>query len=374
MNQLRILETSNGELPLPAFMPDATRGVVRTLDAKELQDSGIKCLMVNALHLSNHPGIYVIKKHGGIHQFMGWDGPIFSDSGGFQVFSLINGSSKMGSVTNRGFVYRLTKGGKKNILTPEKSIQKQFQINADVMFCLDYCTHPEANEKLQTESVQITIEWAKRCKQEFERQLNQQKITGKPPLLLAVIQGGNSKELRKRCAERLFEIGFDGYGYGGWPVDQEGNLVEAVEMVAEGVTGDYPLHGLGIGKPGNIVQAFRMGYNLFDCVLPTRDARHNRLYIFNDKIENLNFEEKDFYDYHYIQDNRHARDTKPVDEYCDCFCCQNYSRAYLHHLLKIEDPLLNRLATIHNLRFYSKLMELLQERANVAAWSLEPRA
>jgi queuine tRNA-ribosyltransferase len=360
MNHLDILETSKGKLSLPAFMPDATRGVVRTLDAKDLQDSGIKCLMVNALHLSNHPGTFVIKKHGGIHQFMGWNGPIFSDSGGFQVFSLINGSSKMGSVTNRGFVYRLTKGGKKNILTPEKSIQKQFQIDADVMFCLDYCTHPEANEKMQMESVQITIEWAKRCKQEFERQLNQQKITKKTPLLLAVIQGGNSKELRKRCTGDLFEIGFDGYGYGGWPVDHDGNLVEAVEMVAEWVPGDYPLHGLGIGKPGNIVQAFRMGYNLFDCVLPTRDARHNRLYVYNDKIENINFEEKDFYDYHYIQDNRHARDTKPVDEYCDCFCCQNYSRAYLHHLLKIEEPLLNRLATIHNLRFYSKLMECLR--------------
>ena len=360
MNRLDILETSNGKLPLPAFMPDATRGVVRTLDTKDLQNSGIKCLMVNALHLSNHPGVSVIKKHGGIHEFMGWDAPIFSDSGGFQVFSLINGSSKMGSVTNRGFVYRLTKGGKKNILTPEKSIQKQIQIGADVMFCLDYCTHPEADETLQLESVHITIEWAKRCKQEFERQLNQQKITGKPPLLLAVIQGGNSKELRKRCTDAVFEIGFDGYGFGGWPVDQQGNLVEAVKIVAEWVPDHYPLHGLGIGKPENIVQAFLMGYNLFDCVLPTRDARHNRLYVYNDKIENINLKEKDFYDYHYIQDNRYIRDTNPVDEYCDCFCCQNYSRAYLHHLLKIEDPLLNRLATIHNLRFYSQLMECLR--------------
>lgn len=372
MNHLDILETSKGKLPLPAFMPDATRGAVRTLDAKDLQDSGIKCLMVNALHLSNHPGISVIKKHGGIHEFMGWDGPIFSDSGGFQVFSLINGSSKMGSVTNRGFVYRLTKGGKKNILTPEKSIQKQFQIGAEVMFCLDYCTHPEADEKLQSESVQITIEWAKRCKQEFERQLNQQKGTGKSPLLLAVIQGGNSKELRKRCTDSLFEIGFDGYGYGGWPVDQEGTLVEAVEMVAEWVPGHYPLHGLGIGKPGNIVQAFRIGYNLFDCVLPTRDARHNRLYVFNDKIKKINLQEKNFYDYHYIHDNRHVRDTKPVDEYCDCFCCQNYSRAYLHHLLKIEDPLLNRLAAIHNLRFYSRLMECLRRPGGAHLKKLPP--
>jgi queuine tRNA-ribosyltransferase len=360
MEDLKVLETSKGKLPLPAFMPDATRGVIRTLDAKDLQNSGINCLMVNALHLSNHPGISVIKKHGGIHTFMNWKGPIFSDSGGFQVFSLIKDSSKMGSVTQRGFAYRFTKTGKKNILTPEKCIQKQFQIGADIMFCLDYCTHPAANEKLQLDSVQITIDWAKRCKQEYERQLNQKRINEKSPLLVTVIQGGNSKELRKRCTDGLFEIGFDGYGFGGWPVDKQGNLVEAVEMVAEWVPSHYPLHGLGIGKPENIVQAFQMGYNLFDCVLPTRDARHNRLYIYNDKIEKVNLTDKDFYDYHYIQDNKYVRDTRPVDENCNCFCCQNYSRAYLHHLLKIQDPLLNRLASIHNLRFYSRLMEKLQ--------------
>lgn len=360
MEHLKILETSRGNLHLPAFLPDATRGVVRTIDAKDLQNSGIECLMVNALHLSNHPGISVIKKHGGIHEFMGWNKPIFSDSGGFQVFSLINNSAKMGSVSKRGFVYRLTKGGKKNILTPEKSIQNQFRINTDAIFCLDYCTHPDAEKNLQQESVQITIDWAKRCKKEFERQLNQQKITGKPPFLLAVIQGGNNKELRKRCSDGLFEIGFDGYGFGGWPVDRNGNLVEAVEMVAEWVPGNYPLHALGIGKPENIVSAFHLGFNLFDCVLPTRDARHNRLYVFKDRLENINLKVNDFYKYIYIQDNSNIRKTMPIDKNCDCFCCLNYTISYLHHLFKIEDPLLNRLATVHNLRFYSRLMERLR--------------
>jgi len=359
---LKILGTPQGELHLPAFLPDATRAVVRTIDAKDIENSRIKCLMVNAIHLATHPGISVIKKHGGIHRFMGWDGPIFSDSGGFQVFSLINESAKMGSVTNRGFVYRLTKGGKKKTLTPEKSIQKQFQIGSDVMFCLDYCTHPEAENHVQLESVQITIDWAKRCKEEFERQLNQRKNMGKPPLLLAVIQGGNSRELRKRCSERLFEIGFDGYGFGGWPIDQRGSLVEAVEMVAEWVPRHYPLHGLGIGKPENIVRAFGLGYNLFDCVLPSRDARHNRLYVYKDKRENLNLTGKDFYEFLYIQDNKFIGDTTPIDRHCDCFCCRNYSRAYIHHLLKIADPLALRMATIHNLRFYSQLMEKLQDR------------
>jgi queuine tRNA-ribosyltransferase len=354
---INILETPNGSLSLPAFMPDATRAVVRTLDAADLKNCGITCLMVNALHLATHPGISVIKAHGGIHRFMGWQGPIFSDSGGFQVFSLIQGTAKMGSVTRRGFTYRLTKGGEKNILTPEKSIQKQFQIGADVIFCLDYCTHPEADEQMQLESVEITIDWAKRCKQEFQRLVAQRKSSGKPPLLLAVIQGGNNKDLRKRCAEGLMETGFDGYGYGGWPIDQQGNLVEAVEMVARRVPSHYPLHGLGIGKPENILLAVQMGYNLFDCVLPTRDARHNRLYIFSGQVEHLDFKKKDFYQFLYFQDNKHIRDTNPVDKYCDCLCCKNYSRSYLHHLLKIEDPVVYRLATIHNLRFYTRLLE-----------------
>jgi len=360
-NKLKKLETFHGILTLPAFMPDATRAVVRTLDATDLKASGNKCLMVNALHLASHPGISVIKAHGGIHRFMGWNRPVFSDSGGFQVYSLIEGSAKMGSVTKRGFVYRLTKGGEKNLLTPEKSIQRQFQIGSNVMFCLDYCTHPEAEEDKQLESVQLTIQWAKRCKEEFESQLNQQKNIEKPPLLLAVIQGGNNKELRQRCIDGLFEVGFDGYGFGGWPIDSQGNLVEAVEIVAQKVPGNYPLHGLGIGKPENIMQAYRWGYNLFDCVLPTRDARHNRLYVFKDKLECLDINDKNFYEFLYIQDKKMMRDTTPVEEYCDCLCCRNYSRAYLHHLFKIEDPVVFRLAAIHNLRFYSRLMENLNK-------------
>ena len=195
---MKVLETANGSLDLPAFMPDATRAAVRTIDSRDIRESGIRCLMVNAIHLSNHPGISVIKAHGGIHRFMKWDGPVFSDSGGFQVYSLIQGSSKMGSVTDRGFVYRLEKGGKKQILTPEKSIQRQFQIGSDVMFCLDYCTHPDADERVQRESVDITLKWAKRCKEEFERQLKSRSSQSVRPLLFGVIQGGNSKELRKR--------------------------------------------------------------------------------------------------------------------------------------------------------------------------------
>jgi queuine tRNA-ribosyltransferase len=360
---LKSLETPAGTVTLPSFLPDATRGIVRTVDSRDIRESGIQCLMVNIIHLSSHPGISVIKALGGIHNLMAWNAPIFSDSGGFQVYSLIRQSSSMGSITRKGFVYRLTRGGKKRLLTPEKSIDKQFRIGADIMFCLDYCTHPEMGYNLQLNSVEITIDWARRCKKEFEGRMEKQGTGKKRPLLFAVIQGGNSPELRKMCAERLLDIGFDGYGYGGWPVDDGGNLVEAVEIVSGLIPGNFPLHGLGIGKPENIVRAYRMGFNIFDCVLPTRDARHQRLYVYNDRLENIDLRGRDFYDYLYIQDSKFVRDSEPVEPYCDCFCCRNYSRAYIHHLMKIEEPLLNRLATIHNLRFYARLIEKLRSDA-----------
>lgn len=354
------LKTPSETLVLPQFLPDATRAVVKSLSAGDLKACGITCLMVNILHLSNHPGISVIKDMGGIHPFMAWPGPVFSDSGGFQVFSLIQDAGKSGSVSERGFIYCLEKGEKKRSLTPEQSIQKQFQLGADVMFCLDYCTHPDADSGRQQESVRLTIDWAKRCKKEFERQVGLRKRPGQRPLLFAVIQGGNLPELRRQCTGALLEIGFDGYGFGGWPVDGRGHLVEAVAQVADLVPAGFPLHGLGIGKPENLVQAFDLGYNLFDCVLPTRDARHKRLYILELQTGQPGLPKGDFYRYLYIQDERFVRDAGPLDETCDCPCCRDFSRAYLHHLFKIDDPLLNRLASLHNLRFYTRLLDILR--------------
>lgn len=357
---METIQTRRGPLDIPAFLPDATRAAVRTLDSQDVEKCNIQCLMVNAIHISNHPGTLVIKAHGGIHEFMRWNKPIFSDSGGFQVYSLIAENAKLGSVTPKGFTYRLEKSGPKNILTPEKSIQKQFQLGADVMFCLDYCTHPDADESTQKESVKLTIQWAQRCKEEFDRQLQSRKSKEKPPLLFAVIQGGNHKDLRRQCTENLFEIGFDGYGFGGWPVDGSGELVEALEWVAQWVAPHFPLHGLGIGKPENVVKTFDMGFHTFDCVLPTRDARHRRMYVFKGEPGKSELREPGFYEYYYMQDKKYVRDTRPVDESCDCPCCKNYSRAYLYHLLKVEEPTVYRLATMHNLRFYSRLMEILK--------------
>ena len=355
------LKTRHGALKLPAFFPDATRGVVRTLDAQDLAACGVSGFMVNALHLSSHPGTSLVAGMGGIHRFMGWDGPVASDSGGFQVYSLIASASGGGRISQDGFAYRLGAGQKRRMLTPEKCIQKQFQIGADLMFCLDHCTHPEEDAATQAESVAHTIVWARRCKVEFDRRVARNAGGGARPLLFAVVQGGRDRDLRRRCAESLLELGFDGYGYGGWPVGQDGTLVDEVGFVADLIPEGMPKHALGIGKPENVLRAFGMGYDTFDCTIPTRDARQGRLYVLTDSLEAVTPHHPGFYRYLYIADERYARDRTPLDDACDCPCCGHYSRAYLHHLYRVDSACAHRLATIHNLRFYSRLMRRLQD-------------
>ncbi len=357
------ITTSHGELDLPTFLPDGTRGVVRTLDAADLGACGVTCLMVNALHLSARPGASLIHHLGGIHRFIGWDGPIASDSGGFQVLSLIGADPKGGRVSDQGFTYRLDRSRKKRSLTPETCIRKQLQMDADILFCLDHCTHPKESENAQAKSVDRTVGWARRCKAEFTRLIDQRPPTSGIPRLFAVIQGGDSRDLRARCAEALMEIGFDGYGYGGWPVAPDGHLVESVGQVAEMVPDDMPAFALGIGKPENLLAAFAEGYRLFDCALPTRDARRKRLYLLEGDLDNVRPGSDRWYRYLYIGDERYARDANPLDPSCDCLCCTRYSRAYLHHLFRVGDGSAYRLATVHNLRFYARLMEHLRSLA-----------
>ncbi|MBE2281290.1 MAG: tRNA guanosine(34) transglycosylase Tgt [Ignavibacteriaceae bacterium] len=349
------IETKQGTLNLPVFLPDATRGIVKSIDSKDIENAGIKGVVVNTLHLSSKPGLSTLKSFEGIHNFMNWKLPVISDSGGFQVFSLITGSNA-GEITKNGFVYKLDSSKVKEKLTPESCIAAQLKIGADIIYCLDYCTHPNAPYSEQVESVNLTVNWAKRCKKEFEKLLASHKNPVKPKIF-AVVQGGNNPDLRKECALKLLEIGFDGFGFGGWPIDDQGKMIEQVSYVSELIPVEFPLHGLGIGKPENLVSAFKSGYNIFDCVIPTRDARHKRLYIFNGD-ENPLTDEK-FYSYLYIGDEKFMRDKLPVDPTCDCHTCTNYTRGYLNHLFTINDILSARLATIHNLRFYSRLIEKL---------------
>lgn len=354
------LSTHHGLLQLPVFLPDATRGLVRAVDTQDLENCKIEGLVVNTLHLSSKPGMSTLAYHNGIHSFMDWKGPIVSDSGGFQVFSMIH-ESKMGSISPKGFTYQLDKGQKKKNLTPEKCIQLQFQMGADIIYCLDYCTHPDMDAATQKTSVDYTIQWAKKCKKEYDRLVAQQKKEVRKPLLFAVVQGGNSQELRRRCAEELLQLGFDGFGFGGWPIAEDGRLVEMVQYVAEIIPAHFPKHALGIGKPENIVSAFEAGYHIFDCVIPTRDARHKRLYAYNEPIESFRALKGNFYSPVYIQDEKYIKDARPIDEVCDCLTNDRYSRSYLCHLFTINDHLAYRLATIHNLRFYTKLIEYLRK-------------
>ena len=361
MGQLHLspLVTAHGVLPLPTFLPDATRGVVRSLDAADVANTGIPGLMVNALHLSSNPGASVISEAGGIHKFSGWNGPVASDSGGFQVYSLLHDASGLATVTRKGFSYRFDPGQSSRLLTPERCARIQHRLGADIAFCLDHCTHPEAPAEEQRQSVSNTVEWAGRFKMEMSRLTDTAKPARTGPLLFAVIQGGASANLRKECVEKLQPLGFDGYGFGGWPTDGSGELVDMVGQVAEMAPAGAPLHALGIGSPENLVAAYRLGYDLFDCVLPTRDARHKRLYAFRKGAEGSKLEGRDFFEKVYIGDRRHVRDHSPIEEGCDCHCCQRHSRAFLHHLFRVGDHLALRLATIHNLRFYARLTGML---------------
>lgn len=361
---MKSLNTNHGNLRLPVFLPDATRGLVRAVDSRDLEDCKIEAVVVNTLHLSSKPGISTVQHHKGIHKLMNWDRPVISDSGGFQVFSMIY-ESKMGSVSSSGFTYKLDKGDKKRILTPQKCIQLQFQIGADIIYTLDYCTHPTMDNRTQAQSIDYTIKWARECKQEYDRLLSEKNDDFKRPLLFAVVQGGNDHQLRRQCAEALLEIGFDGFGFGGWPIGEDGKLSEMVAYVSSLIPATYPKHALGIGKPENLVKAYDAGYNIFDCVIPSRDARHKRLYVFNEAIKDYNtLLSGDFYSHIYIQDEKYIKDTRPVDELCDCLTNDRYNRSYLNHLFDLNDHLAPRLATIHNLRFYSKLMEYIREYGN----------
>jgi queuine tRNA-ribosyltransferase len=367
-NQL-VLKNQTYDLPL--YFPDATLGVVRSLSSIEVANLGIQGAVINTYHLKDRPGIRILNKLGGIKQLMNWPGLTASDSGGFQLFSLIQKDSSLGKITDKGVVlYSGKNRSHKHLFTPEDSIKVQFAINSDMMICLDDFTPDDAGQARIEKSVERTLNWAKRCKQEFERQLEKNDFNqNNRPILIAPIQGHRNKQLRKKCAEGLLKIGFDGYGLGGWPFVKPGVFDYETCAYNASLTPDNKLRfALGIGSPENIVELTQMGYHIFDCVLPTRDARHQRLYIFKqdpDKIDlfaQTNQEQKpDWYDYVYINRGAFKTDQTPLSNNCDCFTCQHHSRAYLNHLFKAKDTLAYRLATTHNLRFYARLMRRLQQ-------------
>ena len=343
---MKTLQLPHGELRLPIFLPDATRGVVRTLDSADLEACGVEALVMSTYHLMQNPGSSTIQALGGLHRMAGWQRPIITDSGGYQIYSLIRQNDKFGSLSNKGATFRIEGSTHKFNLTPEKSVQLQLCYGADVVICLDDCTHVDDALVTQRESVRRTIDWARRSKAEFLRLLEQKNLSpDQHPRIFAVVQGGGVLELRKECAEALLEIGFDGFGFGGWPLDGEGKLLtDILGYTRSLVPKEYPMHALGVAHPDNVTACYRIGYELFDGAMPTRDARHGRLYS-NDPS------------YIYIVDDRYIKTTGPVSRGCDCLACTRYSLGYLHHLYKIGDSLSLRLATIHNLRFMTQLLE-----------------
>lgn len=356
----------NGYLKTPVFFPDATRAVVRALDSEDIKKTGTLGILVNTYHLYTDLGDKVLKKFGGVREFMNFKGAVISDSGGFQVMSLCK--TKGGKVTDVGVKFNLSKN-KSMLLTPEKSIDYQMLLKPDMLVVLDDFTMPNASKEEARETVERTILWAKRCKVEFERICKKKKIAKKDrPYLLAVVQGGKYQDLREECALRLLKIGFDGYGYGGWPMDENNKFdLASAKTISKIVPKDKFLYGLGIGKPEDIIACAKLGFNIFDCVLPTRDARHGRLYVYKAKsIDKIDINKKNFYKYLTPKRGKYSNDDSPISTACDCLLCRKYSKGYLYHLFKMKDLTAYRLATIHNLRFYSILMEKLRLQSATA--------
>lgn len=331
-------------------MPDATRGAVRYLTTEQLENTNTQAIVTNTLHLLMTFGTEKLLKLGGIKNLMNWKGIVLTDSGGFQVFSLIHSKKWKGKVHENGATFKSPTTGDVYELTPESSIDIQMAIGSDILVTLDDCRDTGLTRKEAETSVERTVSWAKRCKNHFENKYGGTEKTGK--LLSCVVQGANYLDLRKECAEALVNIGFDGYNFGGFVVDNKGNLVKKeMETVVQNTPADKFKYAMGVGKPEDIRECSKLGYTVFDTVLVTRNARHGTLYSSNLENEVLK-----------IMNSEYSLDKRPIDSNCDCYTCRNFSRAYVHHMLKANEATGMTLATIHNLRYYQRIIEELNRK------------
>ncbi len=333
------LKFKRGIVNTPAFMPVGTLGTVKALRPEQVSESGAEILLGNTFHLWLRPGMEVIKAHGDLHDFMHWDKPILTDSGGFQVFSL----KSLGKVTEEGVKFRHPINGSKLFLSPEISMQIQYDLGSDIVMQLDECIGLPAEHHRMQEAMELSLRWAKRCKNEFERLEN-------PNSLFGIVQGGSSRELREQSAAGLTAIGFDGYAIGGLAVGEDREVMyEALSYIPSLLPEDKPRYLMGVGRPEDIIEGVLNGIDMFDCVMPTRNARNAHLFTSLGVVR--------------IRNAGYASDTAPLDPECDCYTCRNFSRAYLHHLDKCGEILGAHLNTVHNLRFYEKLMQDLRAAA-----------
>ena len=324
------LDFPRGKVQTPAFMPVGTYGTVKGMLPRDIVEIGAEIILGNTFHLMLRPGTEVVKKHGDLHDFIQWQGPILTDSGGFQVFSL----GDMRKITEKGVEFKSPIDGSPVFIDPEKSMQVQRDLGSDVVMIFDECTPYPATEKQANDSMQLSLRWAERSKQAHG---------DNPSALFGIVQGGMYESLRDESMAGLEEIGFDGYAIGGLSVGEpKEDMVRILEHLGEKMPADKPRYLMGVGKPADLVEAVLRGIDMFDCVMPTRNARNGHLFTSTGVIK--------------IRNAVHRGDTAPLDENCDCYTCQNFSRGYLHHLDKCGEILGAQLNTIHNLRYYQNLM------------------
>jgi len=341
------LKTSHGIVESPFFLPIATQAAVRNLTPEELKIMRAQIILSNTYHLFLRPGIKVIEKSGDLHKFMNWTGPILTDSGGYQVFSL----AKARKIKPGGVKFKSEIDGKEFFLTPQKAIKIQQALGSDIMMALDVLVGYPYTYKEAEGATRLTLRWAKKCKEE---QLKSKRVK---QLLFGIVQGGVYKDLRHWCAEELTRMDFDGYAIGGLTV---GEPVQKAFAIIRFLTNYLPINKprylMGAGKPEQIVRAVKYGIDMFDCVLPTRHGRHGDIFIWKTRPADF-FKKRKFYEILHITNAKFKDDVRPLDSRCSCYACQNFSRSYLHHLFRTHEPLALRLATIHNLSFYLDLMK-----------------
>ena len=325
------LTLAHGTVQTPAFMPVGTYGTVKAMSPQELHDIDAHIVLGNTFHLWLRPGLEVIAAHGGLHRFMGWDGPILTDSGGFQVFSL----GALRKITEEGVRFQSPVNGDKLMLTPEESMRIQRVLNSDIVMIFDECTPYPATEREAAESMRLSLRWAARSKAAHG---------DNPNALFGIVQGGMYEYLRDESLAGLTGIGFDGYAIGGLSVGEpKEDMLRILQHTAPKLPQDKPRYLMGVGTPEDIVAAVSQGIDMFDCVMPTRNARNGWLFTQHGDIK--------------IRNAAHKADTRPLDADCTCYTCQNFSRSYLHHLQKVNEILGARLNTIHNLHYYQQLMQ-----------------
>ncbi len=324
------IQTLHGPVETPVFMPVGTQATVKSITPKELYELGSRIILSNTYHLYLRPGHEIIKEQGGLHQFMNWHLPILTDSGGFQVYSL----ASFRKIEEEGAVFRSHIDGSLHKLTPELAIEIQEALGSDIMMSLDTCIPYPASEKEAENATSLTTRWAQRCLDAKKR---------KELLLFGIIQGGMYKSLRIRHTNELLALDFDGYALGGLSVGEPKELLfEIVDYTRPIIPPEFPCYVMGVGTPEDIIECVSLGIDMFDCVMPTRNARNGMLFTSFGHIV--------------IKNSRYSKDNRPIDDECECYTCRNYSRAYLRHLFMAKELLAYRLNTIHNLHFYQTLM------------------